>query len=65
MPDMTSGLIISDPIVVAAYRSPLLCQGIAALPIFAVLVAAWVAIREWRPPGAGDIPAARDAPGRA
>ena len=50
MPGMTNGLNTNDPIVVAAFRSALLHQGIAALLIFAVLSVAWVAIREWRPP---------------
>jgi cytochrome oxidase Cu insertion factor (SCO1/SenC/PrrC family) len=49
MPGMNSGLNINDPIVVAAFRSALLHQGIIALLIFAVLSIAWVAIREWRP----------------
>lgn len=61
MPGMSSGLNINDPIVVAAFRSALLHQGIAALLIFAVLVVAWVAIREWRPPGAREVRAARNA----
>jgi cytochrome oxidase Cu insertion factor (SCO1/SenC/PrrC family) len=50
MPGMTNGLNINDPTVVAAFRSALLHQGIAALLIFAVLSVAWVALREWRPP---------------
>jgi cytochrome oxidase Cu insertion factor (SCO1/SenC/PrrC family) len=50
MPGMTNGLDINDPTVVAAFRSALLHQGIAALLIFAVLIVAWVAIREWRLP---------------
>jgi cytochrome oxidase Cu insertion factor (SCO1/SenC/PrrC family) len=50
MPGMTNGLDINDPTVVAAFRSALLHQGIAALLIFAVLMVAWVAIREWRLP---------------
>jgi len=49
MPGMNSGLNINDPIVVAAFRSALIHQGIAALLIFAVLSIAWVAVREWRP----------------
>jgi len=49
MPGMNSGLNINDPIVVAAFRSALIHQGIAALLIFAVLSVAWVAVREWRP----------------
>jgi cytochrome oxidase Cu insertion factor (SCO1/SenC/PrrC family) len=52
MPGMTNGLDINDPTVVAAFRSALLHQGIAALLIFAVLIVAWVAIREWRLPAA-------------
>jgi cytochrome oxidase Cu insertion factor (SCO1/SenC/PrrC family) len=48
MPGMTNGLNINDPIVVAAFRTALLHQGIAALLIFAVLSIAWVAIRERR-----------------
>jgi cytochrome oxidase Cu insertion factor (SCO1/SenC/PrrC family) len=51
MSGMNSGLNINDPIVVAAFRSALLHQGIVALLIFAVLSVAWVAIREWRPAG--------------
>ena len=51
MPGMNSGLNVNDPIVVAAFRSALLHQGLIALLIFAVLSIAWVAIREWRPPG--------------
>jgi cytochrome oxidase Cu insertion factor (SCO1/SenC/PrrC family) len=50
MPGMNSGLNINDPIVVAAFRSALLHQGIIALLIFGVLSIAWVAVREWRPP---------------
>jgi cytochrome oxidase Cu insertion factor (SCO1/SenC/PrrC family) len=52
MPGMTSGIDPSDPVVVAAFRSALLHQGIAALVIFGILVLAWVAARDWRPPGA-------------
>ena len=49
VPGMNSGLDINNPTVVAAFRSALLHQGIAALLIFAVLSVAWVAVREWRP----------------
>ncbi len=65
MPGMTSGLNINDPVVVAAFRSALLHQGIAALLIFAVLVVAWVAIREWRPPGPAAVQLASPATGSA
>jgi len=61
MPGMTNGLNVNDPIVVAAFRTALLHQGIAALLIFAVLSVAWVAIREWRPAAAAD-PAAPGVP---
>src|ERR1700722_855045 len=49
MPGMNSGLNINDQLVVAAFRSALLHQGIAALLVFAILSVAWVAVREWRP----------------
>jgi cytochrome oxidase Cu insertion factor (SCO1/SenC/PrrC family) len=49
MPGMNSGLDPSDPIVVAAFQSALLRQGIAALVIFAVLSLAWVAARDRHP----------------
>jgi|SRR5450755_83645 cytochrome oxidase Cu insertion factor (SCO1/SenC/PrrC family) len=57
MPGMTNGLNVNDPIVIAAFRSVLLHQGIAALLIFAVLSVAWVALREWRPPAGPVAPA--------
>jgi len=53
MPGMNSGLDISNPAVVAAFRSALVHQGIAALLIFAVLSVAWVAVRDWRSGAAG------------
>src|SRR5947208_3485260 len=56
MPGMTNGLNINDPIVVAAFRTALLHQGVAALLIFAVLSIAWVAIRERRTAAAGESP---------
>jgi cytochrome oxidase Cu insertion factor (SCO1/SenC/PrrC family) len=65
MPGMTSGLNINDPIVVAAFRSALLHQGIAALLIFAVLSVAWVAIREWRPAAAPPVAVAAEPRWRA
>jgi len=70
VPGMSSGLDVNNPAVVAAFRSALLHQGIAALLIFAVLSVAWVAIRDWAPrpasgpdagPGAG--PAGAAEPG--
>ena len=46
MPGMNSGLNISDPTVVAAFRSALIHQGIIALLIFALLSVAWVIVRD-------------------
>jgi cytochrome oxidase Cu insertion factor (SCO1/SenC/PrrC family) len=65
MPGMNDGLDINDPTVVAAFRSALLHQGIAAVLIFAVLAVAWVAVREWRmPAGSGSAGAGTAAGGR-
>jgi cytochrome oxidase Cu insertion factor (SCO1/SenC/PrrC family) len=49
MPGMNSGVNVSDPTVVAAFKAALVHQGIIALIIFAVLGLAWVTIRAWRP----------------
>jgi len=49
MPGMNSGLNLGNPLLLAAFRSALLHQGIAALLILGVLALAWVAVREWRP----------------
>jgi len=49
MPGMNSGLNISDPTVVAAFKHAVLHQGLWVLAIFAVLAGAWVAIREFWP----------------
>jgi cytochrome oxidase Cu insertion factor (SCO1/SenC/PrrC family) len=46
---MNSGVNVSDPTVVAAFRSVLLHQGLIALLIFAVLGLAWITVRAWRP----------------
>jgi cytochrome oxidase Cu insertion factor (SCO1/SenC/PrrC family) len=43
MPGMNSGLNVSDPTVVAAFRAALLHQGLFALLVIAVLGAAWAA----------------------
>jgi cytochrome oxidase Cu insertion factor (SCO1/SenC/PrrC family) len=56
VPGMSSGLDVNNPAVVAAFRSALLHQGIAALLIFAVLSVAWVAIRDAVPrPASGPV----------
>ncbi|HEY6275194.1 MAG TPA: SCO family protein [Streptosporangiaceae bacterium] len=65
MPGMNSGVNVNDPIVVAAFKSALLHQGLIALLIFAVLGLAWISVRAWLPtsspageqPGLGGPPA--------
>jgi len=52
MPGMNSGINISDPTVVAAFKAALLHQGLIALLIFAVLGLAWVTVRAWLPAAA-------------
>jgi hypothetical protein len=54
MPGMNSGINISDPTVVAAFKAALLHQGLIALLIFAVLVLAWMTVRAWLPAAARD-----------
>ncbi len=54
MPGMNNGLNINDPIVVAAFRHALLRQGLAAAALFALLIVAWVSVRELRPRHAAD-----------
>ena len=49
MPGMNSGVNVSDPTVVAAFRSTLLHQGLIALLIFVVLGLAWLGLRELLP----------------
>jgi cytochrome oxidase Cu insertion factor (SCO1/SenC/PrrC family) len=50
---MNSGVNVSDPTVVAAFKAALLHQGLIALVIFAILGLAWVMVRTW-PPNAGE-----------
>jgi cytochrome oxidase Cu insertion factor (SCO1/SenC/PrrC family) len=52
MPGMNSGINVSDPTVVAAFKAALLHQGLIALLIFATLGMAWVTVRAWRPAAA-------------
>jgi cytochrome oxidase Cu insertion factor (SCO1/SenC/PrrC family) len=59
---MNSGVNVSDPTVVAAFRAALLHQGLIALLIFFLVGLAWVSLRAWLPAAAGG-PAA--APGSA
>ncbi len=46
MPGMNSGLDVTNPILVAAFRSALLHQGIIVLLILGVLAVAWASARE-------------------
>jgi cytochrome oxidase Cu insertion factor (SCO1/SenC/PrrC family) len=50
---MNSGLDVTNPVLVAAFRAALLHQGLMALLILAVLALAWISAREWlgRPAG--------------
>ena len=62
MPGMNSGVNISDPAVVAAFKAALVHQGLIALLIFGVLGLAWVSIRAWLPAAAGAGTGAGPAP---
>jgi cytochrome oxidase Cu insertion factor (SCO1/SenC/PrrC family) len=63
---MNSGLNISDPTVVAAFKAALVHQGLIALLIFALVGLTWITIRAWLPAaaagaGAGTAPQATAA----
>jgi hypothetical protein len=61
MPGMNSGVNVSDPTVIAAFRTALLHQGLIALLIFAALGLAWLLARGGPPVAARDgSAAARD-----
>jgi cytochrome oxidase Cu insertion factor (SCO1/SenC/PrrC family) len=53
MPGMNSGLDLSDPSVVAAFKAALVHQGMIALLIFALVGLAWISIRAGLPAAAG------------
>src|SRR5208282_3008227 len=57
MPGMNSGLTDNNPLLVAAFRTALLHQGLIVLLIFAVLAVAWISVREWLRPGKAARPA--------
>ena len=57
MPGMNSGLNISDPAVVAAFKAALVHQGLIALLIFGLLGLAWITIRAGLPAAAAAGPA--------
>ncbi len=59
MPGMNTGLNVSDPTVVAAFKAALLHQGLIALLIFFVVSIAWLSLRAWLP---GSAPATAMAP---
>ena len=49
MPGMRSGLNVANPILVAAFRSALIHQGLVALLILVSLASIWAGAREWLP----------------
>lgn len=61
MPGMNSGLDSTDPLIVAAFRTALLHQGLIALLVIGVAAAIWAGLRAQRDPGlpVQDEPAAR------
>ncbi len=65
MPGMNSGLNISDPAVVAAFKAALVHQGLIALLIFALVGLAWISIRAWLPVSPAGAGAAAQAPALA
>jgi cytochrome oxidase Cu insertion factor (SCO1/SenC/PrrC family) len=61
MPGMNSGLNLSDPTVVAAFKAALVHQGLIALLIFALVGLAWITLRAWLPASAAGAGAAPEA----
>jgi cytochrome oxidase Cu insertion factor (SCO1/SenC/PrrC family) len=59
MPGMNSGIDVSDPTVVAAFKAALVHQGLIALLIFALLGLAWVTVRVLFPAAAAAGPVAQ------
>jgi cytochrome oxidase Cu insertion factor (SCO1/SenC/PrrC family) len=47
MPGMNSGVNVSDPTVVAAFKAALVHQGLIALLIFLLVGLAWLSLRAW------------------
>jgi cytochrome oxidase Cu insertion factor (SCO1/SenC/PrrC family) len=54
MPGMNSGINISDPTVIAAFKAALLHQGLVSLLIFFVVGLAWLSLRAWLANPSGD-----------
>jgi len=46
---MHSGLNVTNTVLIAAFRSALLRQGLTALLVLATLAVIWASLREWRP----------------
>jgi len=51
VPGMNSGLSDTNPILVAAFKTALLHQGLVVLALLLVLGLAWLGVREWLPGG--------------
>jgi cytochrome oxidase Cu insertion factor (SCO1/SenC/PrrC family) len=49
MPGMHSGLNVTNTVLVTAFRSAVLRQGLTALLVLATLAIVWASLREWRP----------------
>jgi cytochrome oxidase Cu insertion factor (SCO1/SenC/PrrC family) len=62
MPGMNSGINVSDPAVVAAFKAALIHQGLIALLIFALVGLAWITLRVWLPVQAPGIGPAAEPP---
>ena len=52
MSGMNAGVNVNDPVVIAAFKSALLHQGLIALLIFGLLGLAWITVRAWWPAAA-------------
>ncbi len=63
MPGMRSGVTTANPVLVAAFRSALMHQGLTALHVLAALAVAWTVLREARPSVAASDRAGGRAPG--
>jgi len=61
MPGMNSGLNVSDPAVVAAFKAALVHQGLIALLIFGLLGLAWITLRASLPASAAGVGPAPEA----
>jgi cytochrome oxidase Cu insertion factor (SCO1/SenC/PrrC family) len=62
VPGMNSGLNVSDPTVVAAFKTALLHQGLIALLIFVLVGITWLSLRAWLPGTVSATAAVQPAP---